>query len=231
MSSTNHTSNYNLSQFVGSDKPAWLVEYNSDMTKIDTAIKANADSIATKIETVTTASIENGAVTAPKIADDAVTTNKILNSNVTNSKIADNAVTSGKIADGAVTSGKIGAGAVTAEKMDGSTFALPANNGWEGFIDTQGRKHRYIIKEGSVASVPAYQSKSVGVFNPPDDMGEYGVDYEIVSICEHTDYGESNISFPIFADGSTDFYFAVYNGYQQARATIKYKVYIEVAEL
>lgn len=38
MSSTNKTSNYELSQFVGTDKPAWLGDYNTDMSKIDTAI-------------------------------------------------------------------------------------------------------------------------------------------------------------------------------------------------
>lgn len=43
MSSTNNTTNYDLSQFIGSDKPAWLVDYNQDMTKIDTRMKANAD--------------------------------------------------------------------------------------------------------------------------------------------------------------------------------------------
>lgn len=43
MSSTNKTTNYNLSQFLGSDKPAWLADYNQDMAKIDTQMKANAD--------------------------------------------------------------------------------------------------------------------------------------------------------------------------------------------
>lgn len=38
MGATNHTTNYNLSQFVGTDKPAWLQDYNGDMTKIDTGI-------------------------------------------------------------------------------------------------------------------------------------------------------------------------------------------------
>ena len=38
MSSTNKTTNYNLSQFVGSDKPAWLADYNQDMSKIDDGI-------------------------------------------------------------------------------------------------------------------------------------------------------------------------------------------------
>lgn len=38
MSSTNKTSNYQLSQFVGSDIPSILNDYNGDMRKIDTAI-------------------------------------------------------------------------------------------------------------------------------------------------------------------------------------------------
>lgn len=38
MSSTNSTSHYELSQFVGSDKPAWLGDYNSDMAKIDAGV-------------------------------------------------------------------------------------------------------------------------------------------------------------------------------------------------
>lgn len=46
MSSTNKTTNYNLSQFLGSDKPAWLVDYNGDMSAIDTQMKANADAAA-----------------------------------------------------------------------------------------------------------------------------------------------------------------------------------------
>lgn len=42
MGSTNRTTNYELSQFVGNDKPAWLSDYNGDMAKIDTAIKARS---------------------------------------------------------------------------------------------------------------------------------------------------------------------------------------------
>lgn len=43
MASTNKTTNYNLSQFIGSDKPAWLTDYNQDMGKIDAQMKLNAD--------------------------------------------------------------------------------------------------------------------------------------------------------------------------------------------
>lgn len=46
MSSTNKTTNYELSQFLGTDKPAWLSDYNTDMSKIDTQMKANADGVA-----------------------------------------------------------------------------------------------------------------------------------------------------------------------------------------
>lgn len=38
MGSTNLTPNYELSQFIGTDKPAWLQDYNGDMLKIDTGI-------------------------------------------------------------------------------------------------------------------------------------------------------------------------------------------------
>lgn len=46
MSSTNKTLNIELSQFVGSDKPTWLSDYNGDMSKIDTYagnLKSQAD--------------------------------------------------------------------------------------------------------------------------------------------------------------------------------------------
>ena len=47
MSSTNKTTNYELSQFLGSDKPAWLSDYNTDMSKIDAQMKLNADAAST----------------------------------------------------------------------------------------------------------------------------------------------------------------------------------------
>lgn len=46
MTASNKTVNYELSQFVGSDRPTWLGDYNSDMSKIDTQLKQNADDIA-----------------------------------------------------------------------------------------------------------------------------------------------------------------------------------------
>lgn len=45
MTATNHTTNYNLSQFTGTDRPTWLGDYNGDMAKIDVQLKQNADDI------------------------------------------------------------------------------------------------------------------------------------------------------------------------------------------
>ena len=44
MSSTNKTSNYELSQYIGTDKPTYLGDYNGDMLKIDGQMKNNENS-------------------------------------------------------------------------------------------------------------------------------------------------------------------------------------------
>lgn len=49
MSSTNKTNNYNLSQYIGTDKPTYLGDYNGDMLKIDTQMKNNANSATNAI--------------------------------------------------------------------------------------------------------------------------------------------------------------------------------------
>ena len=43
--STNHTTNYDLNQWEGTDK-VLRTEFNADNAKIDAALKANADAIA-----------------------------------------------------------------------------------------------------------------------------------------------------------------------------------------
>lgn len=74
MSSTNKTTNYNLSQYIGTDKPTYLGDYNSDMLKIDTQLKANADSASNA------ASAASGA---QAVASDASKNVQILNNSVT----------------------------------------------------------------------------------------------------------------------------------------------------
>ena len=85
MASTNKTTHYELSQYVSSDKPTYLVDYNGDMAKIDTGINAakttadtastaatNAQTAAEGALTTATTAITNAA-TAQTTADGANT--------------------------------------------------------------------------------------------------------------------------------------------------------------
>lgn len=67
MSSTNKTNYYKLSQYVGTDKPTYLGDYNADMSKIDAGIHAVQ-------ETATTANQTAGS--AETIAQTALTNTK-----------------------------------------------------------------------------------------------------------------------------------------------------------
>lgn len=74
MSSTNKTANYNLSQYIGTDKPTYLGDYNSDMLKIDTQLKANADSAS---------NASSAAGAAQAVADKASKDVQALNNSIT----------------------------------------------------------------------------------------------------------------------------------------------------
>lgn len=74
MSSTNKTTNYNLSQYIGTDKPTYLGDYNSDMLKIDNQLKANADSAS---------NAASAAGAAQAVASEASKNVQILNDSVT----------------------------------------------------------------------------------------------------------------------------------------------------
>jgi hypothetical protein len=74
MSSTNKTPNYNLSQYIGTDKPTYLGDYNGDMLKIDNQLKANADSASNATA---------AAGTAQAVATQASKTVQSLNDSVT----------------------------------------------------------------------------------------------------------------------------------------------------
>lgn len=63
MAHTNETTNYHLSQFVGTDIPNPLVDYNGDMVKIDTAIKGVADASAGYASDIADLEIQNGSET------------------------------------------------------------------------------------------------------------------------------------------------------------------------
>lgn len=107
MASTNKTTNYELSQFLGTDKPAWLGDYNPDMLKIDNGIHnaqvtatgadgkatANATAIGDISALQTTAKnnlveaineIDTETATAQNIANSAQTTANSANTKATN---------------------------------------------------------------------------------------------------------------------------------------------------
>lgn len=63
MSSTNKTTYYNLSQYIGSDKPTYLSDYNSDMSKIDAGIHNVQETATTANQTAGSAEAKVTALT------------------------------------------------------------------------------------------------------------------------------------------------------------------------
>lgn len=63
MAHTNETANYDLSQFIGTDIPNPLTDYNGDMLKIDTALAGIATSATAYEARVTALETQNGSVT------------------------------------------------------------------------------------------------------------------------------------------------------------------------
>lgn len=77
MSYTNHTTNYNLPLYVGTDKPTYLGDFNTAMQAIDTQMKANADSASTANTTATTASNAIGTLSSLNTTDKTSAVNAI----------------------------------------------------------------------------------------------------------------------------------------------------------
>lgn len=99
MASTNKTTNYELSQYIGTDKPTYLSDYNGDMYKIDAQMKVNADNIATAISTANTAtttanSANTTATTASSKADSAEATANSASTTATNAQTTANSALS-----------------------------------------------------------------------------------------------------------------------------------------
>ena len=68
MSSTNKTTHYNLPQFIGSDIPTWLGDFNSAMTAIDSGINAAATSASGAATTAAQASTDAAAAASSATA-------------------------------------------------------------------------------------------------------------------------------------------------------------------
>lgn len=72
MSATNTTTYYGLSQYIGTDKPTYLGDYNADMLAIDTGIHDAAEDASDALTTANTAA--STATTAATTASTALTT-------------------------------------------------------------------------------------------------------------------------------------------------------------
>lgn len=81
MSATNHTPNIGLSQFIGTDKPTWLGDYNSDMEKIDKSIGdlvvGTSSIISSRIDLLEASMSDTVSNVAKNAADIAVNTSSI----------------------------------------------------------------------------------------------------------------------------------------------------------
>lgn len=158
MSATNHTPNLNLSQFIPLDKPAWLGDYNSDMSKIDTAVhkvQTQADSMETAVEQATTAAqaATQAAQAATEAAQDAA--DKAQDAETTANNIA------GSLA------GKVNK---TGDTMTGP-LVLPGDPtednqaATKGYVDKHGGGGNYLPLSGGTMTGPLVLSA-----NPTSDM-------------------------------------------------------------
>ena len=73
--STNKTTNYELPQFIGTDKPTWLGDFNEAMSDIDAGMHKNATDIASMETDVT-----NAAQAASQASQDVTTLTGTVNS-------------------------------------------------------------------------------------------------------------------------------------------------------
>ena len=103
MASTNKTTNYELSQYVGTDKPTYLTDYNQDMSKIDAGIhaaKSEADTNASSIGTLSSLTTEAKTNLVAAINEVESETNTNTGNIATNtSNIATNATHIGTVAN------------------------------------------------------------------------------------------------------------------------------------
>ena len=127
MASTNKTSNLELSQFIATDTPTWLVDYNGDMEKIDAGV-GRVEELA---ETASTQAV--GVASGLQATNQTVTTLSGQVANVQNQANTTTASVNGinqrlgntdisGIGDGTIT------GAISAQNSNSTTYVLLASS-------------------------------------------------------------------------------------------------------
>lgn len=207
MSSTNHTTNYNLPQYVGSDKPAWLGDMNPAFSAIDTAMHNNAVKAQQGVDDAATAS--TAASAAQTTADNAATAASTAQTTA-NQAVATGSENSTKIANltskfnmssfqtATVNMGTWGTDATItlAKNSDGSLFKvygmLFAHN-WGGSSDivasrsaVAGLSNAYGFATGLYVAAPdsAYQISNAGLVfdgHMPDSATVWGTNIAVGS--------------------------------------------------
>lgn len=127
-SSTNKTTYYELPQFVGTDKPTWLGDFNSAMGAIDTAIHTNASDISTMATDVATATS-----TASQASSDVSTLTTTVNglssdvSSVTTTANNASSTATSALSTANTANGKADTNATSITAIDGRVSAIEGN--------------------------------------------------------------------------------------------------------
>ena len=124
MGATNHTSNYNLPQWIGTDKPTFLGDMNDAFLKIDTQMKANADS-ASSAESAA-GSAESAATAASQSASQALQAAQTASTNA--SQAVNTANSASETANNANTAASAASTAATQAQGTASTAINRINN-------------------------------------------------------------------------------------------------------
>lgn len=161
MSSTNKTPNYQLPQFINTDVPSWLGDFNDAMSKIDTQMKSN-DTKATSAST-NAENANSSATQALETANQANTTANGANTNATNALSAantanDNASTAKQNAETALSTANSASGNASSAlsiAQNANTNATKALNGLNKFnlSNSQTISQSGIIGQTNIAQV------------------------------------------------------------------------------
>lgn len=99
MASTNKTTNLSLSQFIATDKPSWLSDYNADMAKIDAGYGTAISDSASAVSGAASASAAAQAAQATANSAETRSTNNAANISQINTKLTFASVTAPRNTD------------------------------------------------------------------------------------------------------------------------------------
>ena len=120
MASTNKTTNYELSQYVGTDKPTYLGDYNSDMLKIDTAIHGVAENVGTESSRINIIENDIGTMANLQTSDKTSLVNAI---NEVNTNTNNNSTNIGSLASLTTTDKTTIVNAINEIKQEADSYA------------------------------------------------------------------------------------------------------------